>query len=175
MAKAVFHKNQRVYVSSVGTWAMVEQVVPQWAKGVEEPIKITYDCGLGRNFDAHELTAEIAPVASDVIDDTEQWRLVRGENKWHSREECARHPYPGTHPIVVTGNRDWGGWRVPGSEYDRDPERIETQARVIANSMNCVHLLKKLVGVATETPESVPDQLMDVAQKARDVIKAIEN
>ena len=35
MAKAVFHKNQRVYVSSVGTWAMVEQVVPQWAKGVE--------------------------------------------------------------------------------------------------------------------------------------------
>ena len=175
MAKAVYHKNQRVYVASVGTWALVEQVVPQWAKGVEEPIKVTYDCGLGRNFDAHELKAEIAAVANDVNDGTEQWRLVRDENKWHSREECSRHPYPGTHPIVVTGERDWGGWRVPGSEYDRDPERIESQARVIANSLNCIHLLKQLIGVANETPENLSDQLMDVAQKAREVIKAVEN
>ena len=38
MAKAQFHKNQRVYVKPVGTWALIEHVVPHWAKGIEEPI-----------------------------------------------------------------------------------------------------------------------------------------
>jgi hypothetical protein len=33
-------------------------------------------------------------------------------------------PYPGIHPTVVTSDRDWGGWRVPGSEYDLDPFRV---------------------------------------------------
>ena len=35
MAKAQFHKNQRVYVKPVGTWALVEHVVPHWAKGID--------------------------------------------------------------------------------------------------------------------------------------------
>ena len=30
MAKAKFHKSQRVFVKPVGTWAHVEAVVPQW-------------------------------------------------------------------------------------------------------------------------------------------------
>ena len=30
MAKAQFHKNQRVFVKPVGTWALVEHVVPHW-------------------------------------------------------------------------------------------------------------------------------------------------
>ena len=37
MAKAQFHKNQRVYVKPVGTWALIEHVVPHWAKGLDEP------------------------------------------------------------------------------------------------------------------------------------------
>ena len=40
MAKAQFHKNQRVYVKTVGTWALIEKVMPQWAKGLDEPLRI---------------------------------------------------------------------------------------------------------------------------------------
>ena len=32
MAKAIYHKHQRVFVRPVGTWALVEQVKPQWVK-----------------------------------------------------------------------------------------------------------------------------------------------
>ena len=48
MAKAVFHKNQRIYVKTVGTWSTIERVVPHWAKGLDEPLRIFYDVGLGR-------------------------------------------------------------------------------------------------------------------------------
>jgi hypothetical protein len=30
--------------------------------------------------------------------------------------------------------RDWGGWRVRGAEYDLDPYRIERQAEIIARA-----------------------------------------
>ena len=33
MAKAQFHKNQRVYVRPVGTWALVEKVIPALDQG----------------------------------------------------------------------------------------------------------------------------------------------
>ena len=58
MAKAKYHKSQRVFVKPVGTWACVEAVVPQWVKGCEEPIKIAYDCGMGREFAQEELEEE---------------------------------------------------------------------------------------------------------------------
>ena len=51
MAKALFHKSQRVFVKPVGTWATVEHVVPHWVKDVNEPLRVTYDCGLGRAHD----------------------------------------------------------------------------------------------------------------------------
>ncbi len=38
MAKAKFHKAQRVFVKPVGTWAYVESVVPKWIRGCDEPI-----------------------------------------------------------------------------------------------------------------------------------------
>ena len=37
MAKALFHKSQRVFVKPVGTWAVIEHVVPHWVKDVDEP------------------------------------------------------------------------------------------------------------------------------------------
>jgi hypothetical protein len=58
MAKAKFHKSQRVFVKPVGTWAYVEAVVPKWVKGCEEPIKIAYDCGIGGEFTQEELEEE---------------------------------------------------------------------------------------------------------------------
>jgi hypothetical protein len=45
MAKAQFHKNQRVYVKPVGTWALIERVIPHWAKGLDEPLRVYYDVG----------------------------------------------------------------------------------------------------------------------------------
>ena len=61
MAKALFHKNQKVFVKPVGTWAIVERVLPQWVKGMEEPLRVHYDVGLGRDFSANELVAERQP------------------------------------------------------------------------------------------------------------------
>ena len=55
--KAQFHKHQKVWVEAVGAWASVEKIVPTWAKGFDEPVKITYDVGLGRDFSASELRA----------------------------------------------------------------------------------------------------------------------
>lgn len=175
MAKAVFHKNQRVYVHTVGTWAQIEKVVPQWAKGVEEPIKITYEVGLGREFGSEELQAEETAAVADMDIDGGTWRLVRGKNKWMSQDECAHHPFPGTFPIVVTGDRDWGGWRVPGAEYDHDPNKIEYQARVIANSVKCVAVLRALVSYAEEAPENMSNAMTSIVQDGREVLRQIEN
>ena len=127
MAKAQFHKNQRVYVRPVGTWALVERVVPHWAKGLEEPLRIYYDVGLGREFAAEELQSE-EPVSETAPNGGQAWRIVRARNKWQPAEDCARHPLPGTFPVVITGDTEWGGWRVPGAEYDLDPQAVESQA-----------------------------------------------
>src|SRR5690606_5773125 len=107
-----------------------ERVVPHWAKGLDEPIRVYYDCGLGREFAAEELQPEETPV--QMNDHGEKWRVVRARNKWQPTEDCSRHPVPGTYPVVVTGDAEWGGWRVPGAEYDLDPLKIERHARLIA-------------------------------------------
>src|SRR6516165_2288975 len=107
MAKAHFHKNQRVYVKTVGTWALVERVVPHWAKGLDEPLRVHYDVGLGREFAAEELQGE-QPVGNGAVRSSENWRVVRSRNKWQPTEDCARHPFPGTFPVGVTGGKEWG-------------------------------------------------------------------
>jgi len=171
MAKAQFHKNQRVYVIPVGTWALVEQVLPQWAKGLDEPIRIFYDVGLGREFGADELQAEGR--GSGVIEnDKENWRIIRARNKWQSAEECGHHPYPGTYPTVVTGESDWGGWRVSASEYDLNPQRIETQARIFASSLKLLTVVQSLIKFATEEQE-VPDDLRTIAKEGAHIVRYI--
>ena len=132
MAKALYSKGQRVFVKPVGVWATIDRILPQWVKGVEEPLKIFYDVGLGREFTPDELQAETE--MSSTTEDGDQWRVTRARNKWQSDTETASHPYPGTHPVVVTGESDWGGWRVPGAEYALSPVRIERQARMIEKS-----------------------------------------
>ena len=82
MAKAQYHKNQRVYVRPVGTWALVEKVIPHWTKGLDEPLRIHYDVGLGREFAAMHVALERSgsrwsgrldspKVAGDVVWDPE--------------------------------------------------------------------------------------------------------
>jgi hypothetical protein len=172
MAKAQFHKNQRVYVKPVGTWALIEHVVPHWAKGIEEPIRIHYDVGLGREFAAEELLSE-EPL-SDKASNSENWRVVRARNKWQPAEDCARHPVPGTYPVVITGNADWGGWRVPGAEYDLDPSRVEEQARLIASAPLLASFAVSLVDWARKSGEDMPNELAELAHRAQDLLTEVK-
>jgi hypothetical protein len=132
MARAQFQKGQKVWVESVGVWAQVEKVMPVWAKGFDEPVRITYDVGLGREF---------------------------------------RHPYPGSYPVVVTDKADWGGWRVPGAEYDRDPQRIEFQARLIAAGPDLMDLARELMASVAEAPDDAPPETQRLARKAQSILR----
>ena len=173
MAKAVFHKGQRVYVKPVATWAMIEHVQPQWVKGVEEPLRVTYDVGLGRDFQAHELAAEDRePTKPDLLE-TENWRILRSVNRLSAEARDANHPFPGTYPVVVTDEKDWGGWRVPMAEYDRDPGRIEHQARVMANALLLMRVARELIEFATDHPHETPAALQDLARQSEMVLSAI--
>lgn len=173
MAKAQFHKNQRVYVKPVGTWALIERVVPHWAKGIDEPIRIHYDVGLGREFAAEELLSE-EPLPDKAVDPNNHWRVVRARNKWQPTEDCARHPVPGTYPVVITGGADWGGWRVPGAEYDLDPAKVEEQARLIANAPQLAGFANALVDWARKSGEEMPNELAELAHRAQDILTEVK-
>ncbi len=171
MAKAAFQKSQKVWVDVVGAWAIIEKVVPIWAKGFDEPVKITYDVGLGRDFLAVELRAEDRP--EDKFDaEAGDWRLLRARNKWQALDDCSHHPIPGTFPVVVTDAQDWGGWRTPGAEYDRDPIRIEFQARLIAAAPKLLALVKDLVELAGDG-DDVPEDVLKLAQRAAGLARRI--
>lgn len=173
MAKAKFHKSQRVFVKPVGTWAHIEKVVPKWIKGCDEPFRIAYDCGMGREFAQEELEEEESAVQNGLSQQLGDWRLMRAQNRWKSAEQCGHHPYPGTHPMIVTGERDWGGWRVPGAEYDLDPLRIEKQAQVIVNAPTFVSLLRQFADIAEQEPENLSDNLSHLAEVARAALNKI--
>jgi hypothetical protein len=174
MAKAIFHKNQRVFVRPVGTWALIEHVVPHWTKGLDEPLRVFYDVGLGREFSAEELQPEqTIEIATEK--DSEQWRVTRARNKWQPAEDCARHPVPGTYPVVMTGQAEWGGWRVPGAEYDLDPDRIERQARLIANAPQLETVAHELVEWVRKSGEDMPDALTRLAHDAQDLLARVDS
>ncbi|MGA9658266.1 MAG: hypothetical protein WBQ60_04105 [Asticcacaulis sp.] len=166
MAKATYHRHQRVYVEPVGTWAVIDKVNPIWVKGFDEPVRVTYDCGLGRDFAAEELTPEAATESERNQDHLSHWRLMRARNKWQTPEESQAHPFPGTYPIVVTDENDWGGWRVPGAEYERDPALIEMQARLIAHAPHLLKLAKDLKDYARYNSEEIDADLLALAKRA---------
>jgi len=173
MAKAQFHKGQRVYVRPVGTWALVEHVMPHWAKGIEEPIRVHYDVGLGREFAAEELQSEEPATQADPRDGG-HWRVIRARNKWQPSEDCSRHPVPGTYPVVVTGEVEWGGWRVPGAEYDLNPDKIEMQARLIASAPQLAAFAGGLVDWARKSGEEMPQALAELAHDAQDILAHVK-
>ena len=171
MARAQFQRGQKVWVECVGAWATIEKINPVWAKGFDEPVRVTYDVGLGREFLAHEMaTPEEDPVAGEGVGD---WRLMRAKNKWQMAEDTPHHPFPGTYPVVVTDPQDWGGWRVPGAEYDRDPLRIEFQARLIAASPRLMKLAEELIQSVSESPDDAPPEMLRLAREARDTLKSV--
>ena len=178
MAKALFHKSQRVFIKPVGTWAIVEKVIPHWVKDVEEPLRVTYDVGLGREFSATELVSEEVMHGrskSRMEDDptAEQWRIQRAKNRWQESDDVSGHPFPGTFPVVMTDENDWGGWRVPGAEYDRDPHRIEYQARLIANSPQMLKMMKRVVDIVSENPENTTAEIREIARTCVHILRHI--
>lgn len=169
MAKALFHKSQRVFVKPVGTWAVIETVVPHWVKDVNEPLRVTYDCGLGRPFHAHELVSEQAMHNQNrVADDDEDmmlehWSIDRRSIKWRTSEFGVTLANPGTYPVVATDEGNLGGWRVGGAEYDRDPQRIEHQARMIVHTPDLLRIARKIAEFASDNPEDMPAELKPMA------------
>lgn len=172
MARAQFQKGQKVWVESVGAWAQVEKVLPVWAKGFDEPVRVTYDVGLGRDFLAQELLAPAPDPAAGV---NAAWRLMRARNKWQDLADCAHHPFPGSYPVVVTDRADWGGWRVPGAEYDRDPEQIEFQARLIAESPSLLALAERLTAAVDEDIDDAPPETVALAKEARAILHRVRD
>ena len=172
MAKATFHRHQRVYVEPVGTWAVIDKVNPVWVKGFDEPVRVTYDCGLGRDFTPDELIPETEAEAKDS--DLGNWRLMRARNKWQTPEESRHHPFPGTYPIIVTDINDWGGWRVPGAEYERDPALIEMQARLIAAAPRLLKLIHDLRDYARDNSAEIDEDLRKLAKRAEHLRHAVE-
>ena len=170
MARAQFQKGQKVWVESVGAWTQVEKINAVWAKGFDEPVKVSYDVGLGRDFTATELMCAVEDKAGS---DLGQWRLLRARNKWQAAEDVPHHPVPGTYPVVVTDAADWGGWRVPGAEYDRSPERIEFQARLITAAPELMTLIGRLAEIAEETPDGLPREIADLAERGRDILRSV--
>ncbi len=174
MAKAVFHRHQRVYVEPVGTWAVIDRLNPVWVKGFDEPVRVTYDCGLGRDFTAEELSPEPDRNEGTSPRGEGNWRLMRARNKWQNQGETTGHPFPGSYPVIVTDVNDWGGWRVPGAEYDRDPALIEMQARLIAAAPKLLRLAKDMRAYVHQTTEDVDADLIELAKRAEVLRKQIE-
>jgi hypothetical protein len=152
----------------------VERVVPHWAKGLDEPLRVYYDVGLGREFAADELQAE-QPMSEERNSTADFWRVIRARNKWQPAEGCARHPVPGTYPVVITGETEWGGWRVPGAEYDLDPEKVERQARLIAQAPQLATFAEGLVDWARKSGEEMPSALAELAHQAQDVLARLNS
>ncbi len=179
MAKALFHKSQRVFVKPVGTWALVEHVVPHWVKDVDEPLRITYDCGLGRPFQAQELVSEQAMhnhERSEEQDDDmllEHWHIDRRMVKWRSTEFGGVSSNPGTYPVVATDEGNFGGWRVTGAEYDRDPQRIEHQARMIVHTPDLLRVARRIAEFAAERPDEFPAEMKPIAQRCAAILRNV--
>ena len=74
--------------------------------------------------------------------------------------------------MIVTDQADWGGWRVPGAEYDRDPRKIEAQARVIHAAPQLLALARELAE-SVEEHEDAPAEAVRLAQVARKILRSI--
>jgi len=114
------------------------------------------------------------PATETAHNNGAQWRVVRARNKWQPAEGCATHPVPGTYPVVVTGQTDWGGWRVPGAEYDLNPAKVEEQARLIAAAPQLVTFASGLIDWARKSGEDMPNALVELAHSAQDILAQVK-
>ena len=76
--------------------------------------------------------------------------------------------------MVITGEAEWGGWRVPGAEYDLDPQKVEMQARLIASAPQLVSFANGLVEWARKSGEDMPNALVELAHSAQDILAHVK-
>jgi hypothetical protein len=69
---------------------------------------------------------------------------------------------------------EWGGWRVPGAEYDLDPAKIEMQARLIASAPQLAAFAGGLVDWARKSGEDMPHALVELAHDAQDILAQVK-
>jgi hypothetical protein len=62
---------------------------------------------------------------------------------------------------------------VPGAEYDRDPRKIEHQARLIEAAPRLLALVRELAALVAEEPEDAPAPIQELAQRAATINRAL--
>lgn len=141
---------------------------------MEEPVRIAYEVGLGRDFLAEELSGEERDKSAGPVKH-QNWRILRTRNKWQTAEECANHPFPGTFPVVVTDAKDWGGWRTPGAEYDRDPKGVEMQARIMSNGLRLLSIAERMAAAVDNNAADASADFVELAREARAISRYIND
>jgi hypothetical protein len=53
--KARMQVGDHVLVEPLGVNATIKRIIPVWRYGETEPVKVYFDCGLGKTFDEFEL------------------------------------------------------------------------------------------------------------------------
>ena len=76
---------------------------------------------------------------------------------------------------MVTGEAEWGGWRVPGAEYALSPDRIESQARLIASVPRLAAIVRKLSQWARHANEEVPASLLETLRESGEAAAYLDN
>jgi len=71
--------------------------------------------------------------------------------------------------VVVTDKSDWGGWRTPGAEYDRDPRKIEYQARLIMSAPRLLGMAQAIIELVDESAGDAPAPLRQLAEQAASI------
>jgi hypothetical protein len=62
---------------------------------------------------------------------------------------------------------------VPGAEYDRNPRKIETQAKLIAMAPQLLRIARELYDFVAESPEDAPADLQVLARRCADIMAHI--
>jgi hypothetical protein len=103
----------------------------------------------------------------------EHWFIERRTIKWRPSEFGVTLANPGTYPVVATDEGSNGGWRVGGSEYDRDPQRIEHQARMIVHTPDLLRIARRVAEFASANPNETPADLKPVAQHCALILRNV--
>ena len=74
---------------------------------------------------------------------------------------------------MTTDEKNWGGWRVPSAEYDRDPLKIEFQARIIESAPHLMRVAKALAQFGMNHSEDMPAELLALAKKSTVLLRRI--
>ena len=64
---------------------------------------------------------------------------------------------------------------MPGAEYDRDPDQIEFQARLIAASPALMALAERMAAAVDDAPDDAPPEMRSLAKDARAALKSIKD